>query len=104
MPYEFGVKVTIDTTLRKDLVVVGMRSMSGNPYDGHTLLEAIEQVEILAGNRPGMAIVVKGYRGVQVQEMRILHSSQRRGITRANHRPHENGRPACLMPAQGCTR
>jgi hypothetical protein len=35
--------------------------MSGNPYDGHTLDETIEQVEILADKRPGIAIVDKGY-------------------------------------------
>ena len=80
-PYEFGVKVTIATTLKEGLVL-GMRSMPGNPYDGHTLHEAIEQVEILADNRPGMAIVDKGYRGVQVQGVQILRSGQRRGITR----------------------
>ena len=80
-PYEFGVKVTIATTL-KEGVVLGMRSMPGNPYDGHTLNEAIEQVEILADNRPGIAVVDKGYRGVQVQGVQILRSGQRRGITR----------------------
>ena len=80
-PYEFGVKVTIATTLKEGLVL-GMRSMPGNPYDGHTLGEAIEQVEILADKRPGIAIVDKGYRGVQVQGVQILRSGQRRGITR----------------------
>tara|TARA_B110001454_G_scaffold214618_2_gene234697 strand:- start:4142 stop:4429 length:288 start_codon:yes stop_codon:yes gene_type:complete len=44
-PYEFGVKVTLATTLKEGLVV-GMRSMPGNPYDGHTLEETIEQVSI----------------------------------------------------------
>ena len=68
-PYEFGVKVTIATTLKEGLVL-GMRSMPGNPYDGHRLGEAIEQVEILANNRPRIAIVDKGYRGVQVQRCR----------------------------------
>jgi transposase, IS5 family len=34
--YEFGVKVSIATTLKEGLVV-GARSMPGNPYDGHTL-------------------------------------------------------------------
>ncbi|MDR1709388.1 MAG: IS5 family transposase, partial [Candidatus Accumulibacter sp.] len=38
-PYEFGVKVTVATTHREGLVV-GMRAMPGNPYDGHTLYEA----------------------------------------------------------------
>ena len=35
-PYEFGVKVSIATT-HKEGLVVGMRSMPGNPYDGHCL-------------------------------------------------------------------
>ena len=80
-PYEFGVKVTIASTLKEGLVV-GMRSMPGNPYDGHTLEETIEQVEILAEKRPGIAIVDKGYRGVQVEGVQILRSGQRRGVTR----------------------
>ena len=37
-PYEFGVKVTVATTLKEGFVV-GMRSMPGNPWDGHTLEE-----------------------------------------------------------------
>lgn len=35
-PYEFGVKVSITTT-HKEGLVIGSRSMPGNPYDGHTL-------------------------------------------------------------------
>src|SRR3546814_9246971 len=46
-PYEFGVKVSIATTLKEGLVV-GARSMPGNPYDGHTLAEALEQAGIIA--------------------------------------------------------
>ena len=80
-PYEFGVKVSIATTLKEGLVV-GCRSMPGNPYDEHTLDETIEQVEILAEQRPGIAMVDKGYRGVQVKVVQILRSGQRRGITR----------------------
>ena len=81
-PYEFGVKVSIAITFREGLVV-DCRSMPGNPYDGHTLEETLEQVEILADKKPGMAIVDKGYRGVQVQGVQILRSGQRRGVTRA---------------------
>ena len=82
-PYEFGVKVSVATTLKEGLVV-GMRSMPGNPYDGHTLAEALEQVGILTGTDrpPHTAVVDKGYRGVQVQGVRILRSGQKRGITR----------------------
>lgn len=83
-PYEFGVKVSIATTLREGLVV-GMRSMPGNPYDGHTLAQTLEQVGILTGTDqpPATAIVDKGYRGVQVEGVRILMSGQKRGITRS---------------------
>ncbi len=80
-PYEFGVKVSIATTLKEGLVV-GMRSMPGNPYDGHTLAETLEQVGILAERAPTTVIVDKGYRGVEVDGVRILRSGQRRGITR----------------------
>ncbi|WCM86374.1 IS5 family transposase [Acidovorax sp. NCPPB 3576] len=82
-PYEFGVKVSIATTLKEGLVV-GMRSMPGNPYDGHTLAETLEQVGILTGTDrpPATAIVDKGYKGVQLDGVRILMSGQKRGITR----------------------
>ena len=82
-PYEFGVKVSIATTLKEGLVV-GMRSMPGNPYDGHTLAETLEQVGIHTGTDrpPATAIVDKGYRGVEVEGVRILRSGQRRGVTR----------------------
>ena len=83
IPYEFGVRVSIATTLKEGLVV-GMRSMPGNPYDGHNLAEMLEQVGILTGmdTSPVTAIVDKGYRGVQVEGVRILMPGQRRGITR----------------------
>ncbi|WP_299846218.1 transposase, partial [uncultured Jannaschia sp.] len=60
--YEFGCKVTIATTHREGFVV-GTRSIPGNPYDGHTLHEAVEQVEILADARPRRVFVDRGYRG-----------------------------------------
>ena len=75
-------KVSIATTLKEGLVV-GMRSMPGNPYDGHTLAETLEQVSILADTKPTTAIVDKGYWGVEVDGVRILRSGQKRGITRA---------------------
>lgn len=76
-------KVSIATTLKEGLVV-GMRSMPGNPYDGHTLAETLEQVGILTGTDrlPATAIVDKGYRGVEIEGVRILMSGQKRGITR----------------------
>lgn len=80
-PYEFGVKVSVATTLKEGFVV-GMRSMPGNPWDGHTLAETIEQVSILANRIPKTVIVDKGYQGVTLDNIQILRSGQRRGVTR----------------------
>jgi IS5 family transposase len=78
--YEFGTKVSVATSLDEGFVL-GMRSMPGSPYDGHTLGEALQQVETLAGRRPSLAVVDRGYRGHGVQDTRVLVSGSRRGIT-----------------------
>lgn len=80
-PYEFGVKVSITTT-HKEGLVVGMRSMPGNPYDGHTLAEALEQAAILSDTTPEVGIVDRGYKGVAIDGVKIYHPGLRRGITR----------------------
>ena len=79
-PYEFGVKVTVATT-HKEGLIVGMRSMPGNPYDGHTLYEAIEQIGILTDHPPKEVFVDKGYKGVEVPGITIWRSGQRRNLT-----------------------
>ena len=63
--------------------VVGMRAMPGNPYDGHTLREALEQVEILTDTRPRRAFIDRGYRGHGVETADVFISGQRRGMTPA---------------------
>ncbi len=81
-PYEFGVKATITTTLKEGLVI-GMRILPGNPYDGHSLREALEQTEILTGVRPKAAYVDRGYRGHHVSSTEVYISGQKRGVTRS---------------------
>ena len=78
--YEFGCKVSVATTLAGGFVV-GMRSMPGNPYDGHTLPDALQQVETLTGSCPSLAVVDRGYRGHRVQGTKVLISGMRRGLT-----------------------
>lgn len=61
-PYEFGVKVGVAVTHKQGLVV-GARSFTGNPYDGHTLAEQLEQVRILTedtGADPKQVVVDLG--------------------------------------------
>ena len=77
-PYEFGVKVSLAVTANEGLVV-GMRSMPGNPYDGHTMHSQLEQVGILTGQEPKIALAARGYRGVEPpQGTRLLISHTRR--------------------------
>jgi hypothetical protein len=104
-PYEFGVKVSITTT-HKEGLLVGMPSMPSNPYDGHTLGEALEQAAILSDVTPEIAVVDRGSKGVDVDGVNIYQPGLRRGITRglramirrrcdrASYRPYEEGRKA----------
>lgn len=78
--YEFGTKVSIATTIAGG-GVVGMRALPGTPYDGHRLIEALEQVETLTDLRPNLAVVDRGYRGHGVERTQVLISGQRRGLT-----------------------
>ena len=55
--------------------------VGGNPYDGHTLRHALEQVAILTDQRPDLAVVDRGYRGHGEERTSVLISGTRRGLT-----------------------
>ena len=78
--YEFGTKVSVAATINEGFII-GARSMPGNPYDGHTLADALDQVEVLTDIRPSLAVVDRGYRGHGVTRTRVLISGMRKGIT-----------------------
>ena len=78
--YEFGVKISIATTNRSNLVV-GAKSLPGNPHDGHTLKWALQQVEQLTGQRPERCYVDLGYRGHNVEDTQVFKARQKRGVT-----------------------
>jgi IS5 family transposase len=83
-PFEFGVKVSLAVTHRHGLVV-GARSFPGNPYDGHTLAEQLEQTRNLlqdVGIEPKEAIVDLGYRGVDdVVPVDVIHRGKSKTLT-----------------------
>jgi IS5 family transposase len=76
--YEFGCKVSIATT-SKDNFVVGAQALHGNPYDGHTLNEAIEQAERLGDFVTQSIFVDRGYRGHNYEGEAKVHLA-RQGI------------------------
>lgn len=74
--YEFGCKVSVARNA-KDGVIVGMKSFTGNPYDGDTLEASLEQIERIrqdaGGDRPKIAVADRGYRGrKEIGQTKIL--------------------------------
>ena len=104
-PYEFGVKVSVTTTVapsRGGQFVLAAKSLPGNPYDGHTLSTVIPHVERIVGNKIGRIIADKGYRGHGAPapyDMRVYVSEQKRGVTKAIKR--ELRRRAAVEPVIG---
>src|SRR5215210_2399774 len=81
--YEFGVKFSLAVTnARADggQFVLGVRTLPGNPYDGHTLGAQIEQVERLTGCPVKRAYVDRGYRGHKLDGPTQVFISHTRGI------------------------
>jgi len=84
-PYEFGAKTGIAITAKKGLIV-GARSFPGNPYDGNTLAEHLEQTEILTGIAPTTAIVDLGYRGRKTEGVTVIHGGKPKSLTPSQKR------------------
>ena len=61
-PYEFGNKVSVTVSGRGNFIL-GVKSFHGNPYDGHTLAEAVDQTEALTAHSIHRIFVDLGYRG-----------------------------------------
>ena len=78
--YEFGNKVSLCVT-NKEGFILGTQGLEGNPYDGHTLKGALDQVTELTGIRPERCYVDRGYRGHGITETQVFLSGQRRNVT-----------------------
>jgi len=80
--YEFGVKVGIVSTSRENFVI-GMQALPNNPYDGHTLQGAVEQLQRITGQLPKEAYVDRGYRGHGLETLAVWIAGTKRGVTTA---------------------
>jgi len=86
-PYEFGVKVSVATTIKHSKggqFVTHVASLPGNPYDGHTLAKVIPEMEALIGNTITRLIADAGYRGHNAPpdyKFRIFTAKQKRRVT-----------------------
>jgi IS5 family transposase len=67
-------------------LIVGAKSFHGNPHDGHTLHEQLEQATILmqdSAAKPATAFVDLGYRGVDADnpDVHIVHRGKSKRIS-----------------------
>lgn len=88
-PYEFGVKVSVATTLKRckgGQFVIHAKALPGRPYDGHTLKAVIPEIESLTGATLKRILADAGYRGHNapgVYKLRVFTAGQKRRVTPA---------------------
>jgi IS5 family transposase len=86
-PYEFGVKVSVATTIAPSAggqFVTHAAALPGNPYDGHTLAKVIPAIEALVGNVLTRIVADAGYRGHNAppeRRFQVYTAGQKRGVT-----------------------
>lgn len=80
-PYEFGVKVSLASAAKTGFVLCS-HAMHGNPYDGHTLEKTVAISQEISGITVKTSVVDRGYKGVEIKDVSILRSGQKRGLTR----------------------
>jgi IS5 family transposase len=86
-PYEFGCKVSIATNLHPAQgghFILQARALHGNPYDGHTLKQALDDVREIVGRSPLRVAVDQGYKGHRLTghpHTAVYITGQRRGVT-----------------------
>jgi transposase, IS5 family len=86
-PWEFGVKVSVATTLKRckgGQFAIHAQALPGSPYDGHTLAKVIPAIEKLIGNEIKRLHADAGYRGHNAPpayQFRVYTSKQKRRLT-----------------------
>jgi IS5 family transposase len=86
-PYEFGVKVSVATTVKHSAggqFVAHVAALPGNPYDGHTLATVIPKMQALLGNVLDRIITDAGYRGHNAppeHKFKVYTAGQKRRVT-----------------------
>jgi len=104
-PYEFGVKVSIATTLKRSKggqFALHAMALPGNPYDGHTLATVIPDMEQTIGAEIERILADAGYRGHNAplsHKFRVFTAGQKRRMTPAIKR--EMRRRAAVEPVIG---
>ncbi len=98
--YEFGQKVSLATTNRHDWFV-GAMLCEANPYDGHTLSRALDQVESITGVTLSDAYVDRGYRGHDYGGPTTVHLAGSRSKSLTSTQRKRRKRRSAIEPKIG---
>lgn len=104
-PYEFGVKVSVATTIKRSKggqFALHAKALPGNPYDGHTLATIIPNMEKTIGAEIERILADAGYKGHNApssHKFRVYTTGQKRRMTPAIKR--EMRRRAAIEPVIG---
>jgi transposase, IS5 family len=104
-PYEFGVKVSVATTLKRSKggqFALHAKALPGNPYDGHTLATVIPDIEAVTGAEVDRILADAGYKGHNApasHQFRVYTAGQKRRMTPLIKR--EMRRRAAVEPVIG---
>ena len=104
-PYEFGVKVSIATTLKRSKggqFALHAMALPGNPYDGHTLADVIPDMERSIGGEIDRILADAGYQGHNAPDshkFKVYRAGQKRRMTPAIKR--EMRRRSAVEPVIG---
>jgi len=104
-PYEFGVKVSVATPLRRcrgGQFVAHVKALPGNPYDGHTLACVIPEIETTIGAELARIVTDAGYKGHHApreKRFRVYVAGRKRGLSAAIKRAFR--RRAAVEPVIG---
>ncbi len=83
-PYEFGCKVSLSIVHKKGAgIITSAQALVGNPYDGHSLKDAIKSSLKVAGVKVKKAFADLGYRKHGVEDCEVFLSKQKSGVTSA---------------------
>ena len=104
-PYEFGVKVSVATTVKRargGQFVTHIKALPGNPYDGHTLATVIPDMQRSTGVTLARILADAGYRGHNAPppyRFKVYTTGQKRRMT--DHIRRELKRRSAIEPVIG---
>ena len=92
-PYEFGNKVGLAVSGRSNFVLC-IKSFHGNPYDGHTLKETVEELRKIVAEPLQRVFVDRGYQGSNFSEKSKIYTPNTKKVLSKDDKQMQKRRSA----------